>query len=204
MLRFSFAQLINSIFITKAKPRFLTEVAKVHNNILVGKRIDLICPFENYESIEWFLDGKLLKRKSYSIHSNQLILDDVQRDYQGNYTCRATNAAGHSEYSFEVTVVYPPEILDDNDELASNSVLSESNDFAEVEVVEDSDLKLVCLVNGSPKPRIQWIRNGTAISTNEILTLSKVTVLDEGIYLCNATNDHGSDEKMYKIRIFCK
>ena len=72
----------------------------------------------------------------------------------------------------------------------------------QAEVAEGGSVTLRCLVEAEPAPRVQWYHNGkellstdrTTITNDDGLTtlvIQQCTVLDEGEYVCKATNNLG-------------
>lgn len=64
---------------------------------------------------------------------------------------------------------------------------------------------------GLPQPVIKWFRNGQELTGNEpgvsiledgtLLILASVSPLDNGEYTCTASNDAGSTEKKYQLKV---
>lgn len=180
----------------------------ISNGVLIGEAIALTCPFEHYETKQWLKNGEKLKSSSnYLIKNDAIVFDAIAIDDRGNYTCLVENESGRNYFDYEILVNYPPIIIDDNNEFVTNDILSEMkfiDNATELEVIKGNDFILDCSVNGFPKPIVQWIFNDEIVSTNETLIINKAEINDQGIYRCNATNAHGSDEQIYKLRVLCK
>ena len=68
-----------------------------------------------------------------------------------------------------------------------------------MKLIVGENLKLKCGARGSPAPRITWYRNGKLlvgddrrILSGDLLQVNNLTLLDGGVYQCEAKNDIGS------------
>lgn len=68
-----------------------------------------------------------------------------------------------------------------------------------------------CKVGGDPKPNIYWEREGSKmpfgraqILDNKSLRIINVMAQDEGLYVCNAENDVGSEKAKASLTVHCK
>lgn len=68
-----------------------------------------------------------------------------------------------------------------------------------------------CKVGGDPKPNIYWERDGNKmpfgraqILDNKSLRIINVIAQDEGLYVCNAENDVGSEKAKASLTVHCK
>ncbi|XP_076977968.1 intercellular adhesion molecule 5 [Tamandua tetradactyla] len=112
----------------------------------------------------------------------------VAREHAGVYRCEATNARGSAAKNVAVTVEYGPSF----EELSCPSNWT---------WVEGSERLFSCEVDGKPEPRVECVGSGGA-SEGVLLPLappdpsprapSMPSALAPGIYVCNATNRHGS------------
>ncbi|XP_049981515.1 intercellular adhesion molecule 5 [Alexandromys fortis] len=115
----------------------------------------------------------------------------VAREHAGIYRCEAINARGSAAKNVAVTVEYGPSF----EELGCPSNWT---------WVEGSGKLFSCVVDGKPEPRVECLGSEGAsegvvlplVSSNpgprNSMTASN---LSPGIYLCNATNRHGSTVK---------
>ncbi|KAL1383367.1 hypothetical protein pipiens_013159 [Culex pipiens pipiens] len=110
----------------------------------------------------------------------------------GNYTCRAKNRAGTTEYTSQLVVKVPPRwILEPTDKA-----------FA-----QGSNAKVECKADGFPKPQVSWKKaigdtpgeykdlrsNDSSIRVEEgSLFINNIQKSNEGYYLCEAINGIGS------------
>ena len=91
---------------------------------------------------------------------------------------------------------------------------------ADQTVGESYNVTLYCYVEGKPKPQVQWLKNGQAITqdnritisqpnlesrSSSTLTITNVGRVDAGKYSCNATNSFGSAvSTQASLNVHCK
>ncbi|MEQ2168147.1 hypothetical protein GOODEAATRI_011460 [Goodea atripinnis] len=136
-------------------------------------------------------DDSGLRNRRYVMYGNgTLLLQQMGKKDEGNYTCHATNKLGKDERKLIVKVgPNGPQIG-----LKSQSL---------VKVKLGESAKLSCQATGDPKPRITWISPQTdvipllsdkyRITDDGTLILKKVTLADEGKYVCVAQSSAGDD-----------
>lgn len=102
----------------------------------LGSNATLLCPFENFDTLEWFKDGEPL---------NELVIEltNITQSDRGKYLCHVSNEAGDNEYVFDVVVYDPPSIRD--------KTLNQTT----VDVIEGTDFTAICQVNGYPAPDVR-------------------------------------------------
>lgn len=138
-------------------------------------------------------DDSGLRNRRYVMYGNgTLLLQQMGRKDEGNYTCHATNKLGKDERKLSV-------------KLASNAPQIGLNSQSLVKVKLGEAVKLSCQATGEPKPRITWISPHTdvipplsdkfRVVDDGTLILKKVTLADEGKYACVARNSAGDDIK---------
>lgn len=75
-----------------------------------------------------------------------------------------------------------------------------------------SEVVLECIANGSPKPRVTWLKNGSpvwlgndySILGESNLIIKSVTVAHSGNYTCRAVADFRKEEASAKLEVHCK
>ena len=75
------------------------------------------------------------------------------------------------------------------------------------EVLEGSNLTLLCNATGNPQPDITWAKEGysSVLSTSETLYLTNLRREDNGaVYSCIANNSLGFDTLNASITVLCE
>ena len=118
--------------------------------------------------------------------SNDLIIFPLTLQDQGVYTCVATNVVGMATDTVDVIVYIP-------------ATVSIATPFLTTVVGDSVDLQ--CVANGNPLPTVTWYKDQALVAgqTEETLPISMVTLADEGVYTCMATNEYGSDSKEIQL-----
>ncbi|XP_040842201.1 intercellular adhesion molecule 5 [Ochotona curzoniae] len=115
----------------------------------------------------------------------------VARKHAGSYRCEAVNARGSAAKNVAVTVEYGPSF--EEHACPSNWTW-----------VEGSEQLFACEVEGKPQPRVQCVGSEGASEgvllplappDSNLRGLSTSKDLAPGVYICNATNRHGSAVK---------
>ncbi|XP_044595833.1 Down syndrome cell adhesion molecule-like protein Dscam2 isoform X12 [Cotesia glomerata] len=166
-----------------------------------GESVSAVCTIVSGDApleLSWALNGVTITDDNPHISvtttkRNSLIsIDSASPSHAGEYTCVASNAAGSTSYSAELTVNVPPRwILEPTDKA-----------FA-----QGSDARVECKADGFPKPQVTWKRaagdtpgdytdlklNNPDISVEDgTLSINNIQKTNEGYYLCEAVNGIGS------------
>ena len=155
-------------------------------NVSLGGTLQLLCEAESSLPLtyRWARDGNVLPQ----FNTSRLVIAAVERQDSANYTCFASNAVGTAQsLSTSVTVYELPEFY-----LLPQSVATYSGD--------GNGAWFACNASAWPFPGWRWYHrishnDDWAIiegeETNELLVVSP-QVEDEGEYVCEAYNYHGS------------
>ncbi|XP_008286630.1 vascular endothelial growth factor receptor 1-like isoform X1 [Stegastes partitus] len=121
-----------------------------------------------------------------------LLLSNLTANDSGAYRCSArhlvTGQKTHLDTQVEVTILEPPVLL---------------NNLTDCTVNVSSSVTLSCPSQGVPPPTITWYKDersllqgsGIVISAEDgTLHIDRITVEDQGLYTCQATNERGSAE----------
>ncbi|XP_020284798.1 Down syndrome cell adhesion molecule-like protein Dscam2 isoform X26 [Pseudomyrmex gracilis] len=165
-----------------------------------GDSVSAVCTVVNGDSpleITWALNGMSIEENRHisvttTKRNSLLSIDSASPSHAGTYTCVASNAAGATTYSAELTVNVPPRwILEPTDKA-----------FA-----QGSDARVECKADGFPKPQVTWKRaagdtpgdyTDLKLSNPDIsvedgtLSINNIQKTNEGYYLCEAVNGIGS------------
>ncbi|XP_009958752.1 PREDICTED: hemicentin-1-like, partial [Leptosomus discolor] len=174
--------------------------------VQAGHRVDIPCSAQGIPppTITWFkgrsavpIDG------GQFIHSldGALSISNVQLPDAGIYKCVASNVAGSDASEITVQVQESPTIED----------LDPPYNSPFQERVANQRIAFPCPAKGIPKPVIKWLRNGRELIGNEpgisiledgtLLIIASVTPSDNGEYICVATNEAGSTERKYNLKV---
>ncbi|XP_059495907.1 intercellular adhesion molecule 1-like [Stegostoma tigrinum] len=96
-------------------------------------------------------------------------------------------------------VLYKP-----RDTIMTISVNNKTVSGFPVEVTKGDEITLSCMSDGRPSPVLEWVNpsNGNNIEIGPgFLRIPYITSEHQGIYICRATNQYGSDEKDVDIRV---
>ncbi len=126
---------------------------------------------------QWLFNGQPLAGETNA----SLLLLNFSADQSGSYSHLATNQFG--------TATSPALLLSGITEPASLYPRTTSREAFAGDVVS-----LLCLPFGSPRPRLQWQRDGTNLpgATNLSLVFTNATPADSGYYLLQASNGFSS------------
>ncbi|XP_054089356.1 cell adhesion molecule Dscam2 isoform X49 [Zeugodacus cucurbitae] len=173
--------------------------------INTGDSIDLLCQIQKGDrpiQINWSFERAagdarydtlqpIMRTNRFSSKSSVLSIPRATPAHTGTYTCTASNAAGSTTYSTNITVNVPPRwILEPTDKA-----------FA-----QGSDAKVECKADGFPKPQVTWkkavgdtpgeykdLKKNDNIRVEEgTLHIDNIQKTNEGYYLCEAINGIGS------------
>ncbi|KAM5295481.1 hemicentin-1 isoform 3-T3 [Glossophaga mutica] len=113
------------------------------------------------------------------------------------YTCVASNRAGVDNKHYSLRVVVPPNL--------DNAMGTE-----EITVVKGSSASMSCLTDGTPTPRMSWLRDGQPLGLDAHLTIStqgmalqltQAETEHSGRYTCIASNEAGEVSKHFILKV---
>ncbi|KAK4820389.1 hypothetical protein QYF61_025563 [Mycteria americana] len=175
--------------------------------VQAGHRVDIPCSAQGIPppTITWFKGRSIVPIDGGEfIHSldGALSISNIQLPDAGIYKCVASNIAGSDTLEITVQVQESPTI-DDLDP-PYNSPFQER--------VANQRIAFPCPAKGIPKPVIKWLRNGREVTGSEpgisilddgtLLIIASVTPSDNGEYICVATNEAGSTERKYNLKVY--
>lgn len=113
----------------------------------------------------------------------------------GVYSCIAQNIAGSIMSNATLIVLEPPHFV--------NAMENKETKAGESVIIR-------CMVSGSPKPTLRWLKDKEAIKRTErhfftaedqLLIIENVHMSDEGLYECEITNSLGMVKDSLKLRV---
>eukprot|EP00064_Thunnus_orientalis_P020663 superscaffoldBa00005807_g20806 len=110
----------------------------------------------------------------------------------GTYTCLASNVEGKARKSYHLTIQELP---------------------SEIGVLLNESIQLLCRVQGTPTPTIQWLKDGEVITSTgstgyrispdgSILSVTRAQTTDSGKYTCVATNSAGEEDRIFNLNVY--
>ncbi|PAA90233.1 hypothetical protein BOX15_Mlig000533g1 [Macrostomum lignano] len=145
---------------------------------------------EPQPAILWYRNSVLLSNSSrYTVQPNGLLtIKAMEPADAGIFQCFAVNSVDEKYASWWIRV--------------ESSVPKISTPMTNVTKLELEDVSFACVATGAPTPTIQWLKDGTHLtsggrflvqSTGSLL-ITAVQVSDTGRYTCLASNTPGSDQ----------
>lgn len=166
-----------------------------HKDVREGHELQLQCPFENYDKISWETNGVSLKDQM----KNLLRLQLIERSFNGEIKCTATNSAGSSSFSYEINILIPPKVA--VMDAKTKTIIFETKHYEKLNFNAGNTLELRCEAEGNPIPQIRWTKSDEFILEGDTMLIDKVSSIDGGIYKCEAKNNEGVAHKIYEIEV---
>lgn len=189
----------------------ITTTSKINlDKLFKVSQLENVLYFDGFGNGITYLDPfevKLSKQKFYSqltrIDAKTLKLDLIFKDREKlkntKFTCYGFNALGRDEKSVEVTINRKPFVKEKNKKISE-----------EIEILEHLPLLLTCLIDGEPKPEINWFKDGIQVYENEtikfindkkMLSISEAFSWNSGNFSCIAKNSEGKLEIKFYVNI---
>lgn len=150
--------------------------------------------------INWLKNGLPLPLSSHIrlLSGGQVIrIVRAQASDVAVYTCVASNRAGVDNKHFSLQVLVPPS-------------LDSGMGTEEITIVKGSSTSMTCFTDGTPAPRMSWLRDGRPLgldahlsvsSQGMVLQLIKAETEDSGRYTCIASNEAGEVSKHFILKV---
>ncbi|XP_065818775.1 neural cell adhesion molecule 1a isoform X3 [Labrus bergylta] len=173
----------------------------------IGSTALLACDADGFPepTVTWAHNNIVLETgDKYSLNEDgsELLIKDVKKVDEGDYTCIAKNKAGEKAEEVSLNVFVQPKITYLNNQTAAEF---------------DEEVTLTCEASGDPTPTISWsfenrvftegeqsldrnivVRSHARVSS---LTLKNVQFTYAGLYLCSASNSIGQDDQLMYLEV---
>nr|XP_046181380.1 neural cell adhesion molecule 1-like isoform X17 [Oncorhynchus gorbuscha] len=203
--------------IVNVLPSIRTRQSEVNATADINQSVMLACDADGFPepTVTWARNIIVLESSDkYSLNDDgsELIIKDVKKVDEGDYTCIARNKAGEKEEEVSLNVFVQPRIT-----YLDNQTASEL----------EEQITLTCEASGDPTPTITWsfgrrfftegeqaswtrpetfesldgnvmVRSHARVSS---LTLKYVQFTDAGQYLCTARNSIGQDQQTMYLEV---
>ncbi|XP_069565845.1 neural cell adhesion molecule 1a isoform X12 [Brachyistius frenatus] len=187
--------------IVNVLPTIRARLSEVNATADIGSFALLACDADGFPepTVTWIHNNAVLETgDKYSLNEDgsELVIKDVKKVDEGDYTCIANNKAGKKSEEVSLNVFVQPKITYLNNQTASEF---------------DEQVTLTCEASGDPTPTISWsfgnrvftegeqsldrnvvVRSHARVSS---LTLKNVQFTYAGQYLCTASNSIGQDNQ---------
>lgn len=161
----------------------------------VGSLIKVTCFSAQAQSLRWLKDGKQLVSGTGGVDIKAvegvllLVIQNVQPENSGNYTCIARNQRGSASYSAFLAVTAPPKFR---------------NTLKDRTITSADEFSLDCDAYGFPEPEILWRKGGKPLQKTRVLKIGGDLRSISGRYSCVASNEFGSIEQSVEISVSSK
>ncbi|XP_034745703.1 neural cell adhesion molecule 1a isoform X25 [Etheostoma cragini] len=188
-------------------PTIRARLSEVNATADIGRSALLACDADGFPepTVTWAHNNIVLETgDKYSLNEDgsELVIKDVKKVDEGDYTCIAKNKAGEKAEEVSLNVFVQPKITYLNNQTASEF---------------DEQVTLTCEALGDPTPTISWsfenrvftegeqsldrnivVRSHARVSS---LTLKNVVFTYAGYYLCIASNSIGQDNQHMYLEV---
>ncbi|XP_067846589.1 hemicentin-1 isoform X2 [Heptranchias perlo] len=171
-------------------------------SVVVKNPVALTCEASGIPlpSITWLKDGHPISlSNALRILSGGRILRLMHAAVEdsGRYSCVVTNSAGEESKTFDLDILVPPSIVNEDK-------------IEDVKIKENHSVTLTCEVSGNPVPQIRWVKDGQPLiedeqhrilSSGRFLQIVSAHVSDTGRYTCIASNTAGDKNKNFNLNV---
>ncbi|KAK2828376.1 hypothetical protein Q5P01_019410 [Channa striata] len=193
--------------IVNVLPTIRARQSEVNATANISSSALLACDADGFPepTVTWTHNNIVLETgDKYSLNEDgsELVIKDVKKVDEGDYTCIAKNKAGKKAEEVSLNVFVKPQITYLNNQTASEF---------------DEQVTLTCEASGDPTPTISWSFENTVFTEGEqshdrnivvrsharvsSLTLKNVQFTYAGQYLCTASNSIGQDNRHMYLEV---
>lgn len=175
--------------------------------------------------VQWFHNGKAITSSSiYTFVEERdeysLIITKVKKDYEGEYSCTASNRFGQTTcktiLKVELSQLSAAEKWVEKMFKIPGQPPCFTTQIQPVQCVEGSEVKFQYKVTGTPFPDVQWFKGNSQIKSSQtcsvvcnpdgsgFLIMSNIQQRDSGLYTCKAVNPFGEASCSAELIVFHK
>uniref|UniRef100_A0A8B9JKN2 Cell adhesion molecule-related/down-regulated by oncogenes n=1 Tax=Astyanax mexicanus TaxID=7994 RepID=A0A8B9JKN2_ASTMX len=188
-------------------------------SVVLGSVVTLTCEAHGVPppTLTWLKDGRPLHFSHNQLPDGQetrFQLPAVGRSDAGLYSCVASNPAGSSTKTFNLTVLGTLLHKHTSYDLALNTVksppkLSGPLGTEDRLVAVGGVVELECIAEGVPPPTLSWLKDGrpvedssaVVLQNGQLLRINNIQVEDSGLYTCLASSPAGEDGRNHWVRV---
>lgn len=207
----------------KEKPIFITQLAPVAVSTGDTARLTVNISAFPKPKVQWFHNGRIITSSTvYTFIENRdeytLIISEVKKEHEGEYSCVATNKFGKSTCTTTLNVNISDTTHAERWVEQMFKIPGQPPRFTtqieSVQCAEGGEAKFQFKVSGMPPPEVQWFKGSYKIQSNNNITIvynsdgsgfMKMTGLhqqDSGLYTCKASNSFGEASSSAELIVF--
>ncbi|XP_034147844.1 matrix-remodeling-associated protein 5 [Esox lucius] len=193
-------------------PPKIKHLGSAQKRVTYGENVQVDCVASGLPDpeVSWSLpDGTIINnalqsddsgtrfRRYVMFGNGTLLLQQMGKNDEGDYTCHAKNELGEDEMKVSVKLGPDSPRITSNSQLVLMARLGESASMA-------------CQATGEPPPAIMWLSPSNDVITSSTkykilddgtLVIKRVTLADQGKYVCVARNSAGDDIKNTRLEV---
>lgn len=215
----------SSVEMKKNKPNFITKLTP--SVVTVGSSAKFTVTVSGFPkpNIKWFHNGKFITSSSvYKFveerNEHSLIISEVKKEFEGEYSCIASNRFGQTTCTTTLKVEVSDLSLAEKWVEQMFKIPGEPPRFTtqiqSVQCAEGCEAKFQYKVTGTPHPEVQWFKGSYLIKPSQnccvvtdpdgtgFLIMIDAQQKDSGLYTCRASNCFGEATCSAELVVFRK
>jgi hypothetical protein len=150
-------------------------ITKIKKEIKVREKesFELFCPYKNFETIKWTFKNNEVKRgKDFEISENRLKVKQSTRGQNGAWMCHVTDSKDKFNFTYTLNIAARPITMPSWFKNGGKLKFAGNSDIEESEFNLGDSVKLLCEVNGNPKPTVKWFKGNLELSKSNELKIA--------------------------------